>query len=57
VIENIEGLASKLQSHVLAEPDVLDQREINPLRRWTIDDAAPGITGNIGYAAGRSRRV
>ena len=54
MIEHIESLRTKLQLNLLANPNVLEQREIKTLGRRSKDHAAAAITNDIGH--GRSGR-
>src|SRR6266511_6310727 len=47
VVENIKPFASQLQTDILAELNVLGQREIEPLRRWSINDASARISCHV----------
>src|SRR5215510_5273556 len=53
VIENIEGLAAKLQRNPLAEVEILEQREVEPLRGWAKNNSTAAIANHICYGSSR----
>ena len=53
MIENIESLGTKLQLSGFTEAQVLQHREVDPERRWAIDEAAAGVSDYVPNAGVR----